>query len=221
MIILYLLLAGVLLWWLWSHFGTLRRMDRKILLLCLLGLVLIGAGIIGRLPWFSALIGAVLPWLGKAWPWLMRALGLWTYVKKQQRIIRLQHDDKGLDGLVLRGPLQQRTLNSLTPTELQQLRLYCQQDPFSLALLKQWWTLSQLGSWQEAPPPAAYQPMSKDEALAVLGLPAHADRADIVAAHRRLISRLHPDKGGSDWLAVRVNTARDILLATLPQDDPF
>jgi hypothetical protein len=55
--------------------------------------------------------------------------------------------------------------------------------------------------------------MSREEALAVLGLKPGADRAQIIAAHRRLMRAAHPDQGGSDWLASRINAARDILIS--------
>lgn len=54
--------------------------------------------------------------------------------------------------------------------------------------------------------------MSREEALAILGLGADASEEDIVAAHRRLIQKLHPDRGGNDYLAARINEARDRLL---------
>jgi DnaJ family protein C protein 19 len=50
------------------------------------------------------------------------------------------------------------------------------------------------------------------EARDLLGLSEHADRTEIVAAHRRLISRNHPDSGGTEALAARLNAARDLLL---------
>ena len=53
--------------------------------------------------------------------------------------------------------------------------------------------------------------MSREDAYAVLGLSPGASRADVIAAHRRLMRAAHPDQGGSDWLASRINQARDIL----------
>jgi len=54
--------------------------------------------------------------------------------------------------------------------------------------------------------------MSREEALQVLGLPPDADQMQIKAAHRRLMTKLHPDQGGSDYLASQINAARDVLL---------
>lgn len=60
--------------------------------------------------------------------------------------------------------------------------------------------------------PAAAGRMSRDEAYEVLGLARGADRAAIQAAYVRLMQAAHPDLGGSDWLAARINQARDTLL---------
>jgi hypothetical protein len=55
--------------------------------------------------------------------------------------------------------------------------------------------------------------MTRAEALSILGLTEGASRADIIAAHRRLIKAVHPDVGGTAGLAARLNEARDVLLA--------
>ena len=62
------------------------------------------------------------------------------------------------------------------------------------------------------PPPRRQSGMSAEEAYQVLGLRPGATEADIRAAHHRLMRTAHPDSGGSDWLATRVNQARDVLL---------
>jgi len=60
--------------------------------------------------------------------------------------------------------------------------------------------------------------LTSTEARDLLGVSPRADEAEIRAAHRRLIGRVHPDAGGSDALARRVNAARDILVAELNQN---
>jgi DnaJ homolog subfamily C member 19 len=62
------------------------------------------------------------------------------------------------------------------------------------------------------PPPRQSASMTRQEAYEVLGLKPGADEDAIHAAHRRLMRTAHPDAGGSDWLASRVNQARDVLL---------
>ena len=51
-----------------------------------------------------------------------------------------------------------------------------------------------------------------DRARRLLGLNAGASREEIIAAHRRLVAKVHPDAGGSAGLAAELNTARDLLL---------
>lgn len=54
--------------------------------------------------------------------------------------------------------------------------------------------------------------LTRQEALDVLGLKEGASREDIIQAHRKLIQKIHPDRGGSDWLAAKINAAKSKLL---------
>jgi DnaJ family protein C protein 19 len=67
------------------------------------------------------------------------------------------------------------------------------------------------GTGSRGAPPGQSR-MSRAEALAVLGLEDGASAEEIRAAHRRLILQAHPDKGGSNYLAAKINEAKDVLL---------
>ena len=83
----------------------------------------------------------------------------------------------------------------------------------SRALLGRWpWDVWR--QWSALPPKADRK---LEHACRLLGVDAQADRATILAAHKRLIAAVHPDRGGDARLVHEANDARDLLLARLPQ----
>ena len=74
--------------------------------------------------------------------------------------------------------------------------------------------------WKRRTAPRRLPPMPAAEARRLLGVEEGASLADIRAAHRRLIARVHPDAGGSADLAERVNAARDTLIAEMNRRTP-
>ena len=137
--------------------------------------------------------------------------------------MRLDHASGRMSGRVRGGPQAGRELAELSRTELLALLASCRAgDPDSVPLLEAWLDRAD-PEWREADghdgghaegagKSAAGGPMTRQEALAVLGLAEGATEAEIRAAHRRLMRAAHPDSGGSDWMAARLNEARDVLL---------
>jgi hypothetical protein len=57
--------------------------------------------------------------------------------------------------------------------------------------------------------------MTRDLAIEILGLSESTSKEEVVKAHRQLMQGLHPDRGGSDYLAKKINMAKDYLLKEL------
>lgn len=128
----------------------------------------------------------------------------------------LHHDSGRMTGRVLAGRFAGADLGDLELPDLLALLAEAEQDdPESAPLLQAWLDRSH-PDWREATTgggaPVAEGPLTRAEALALLGLADGASEAEIRAAHRRLMRSAHPDQGGSAWLAARLNAARDLLL---------
>jgi uncharacterized membrane protein len=132
----------------------------------------------------------------------------------------IDHDTGDVGGTVLSGRFAGRTLDSLSDGELLDLHAECGADADSRRVLESYLDRRLGADWQKTsqPPPHGAPPrgprtdMTREEALAVLGLAGGASEEDIKAAYRRLIQRMHPDVGGSADLAARINRAKDVLL---------
>jgi len=138
----------------------------------------------------------------------------------------LDHDTGTMEGTVLRGRFAGMRLGEVGPADLLALLRECRaEDEESARLLEAY--LDRLHpEWRDelagggdggARAGGSARPASGDmgveEAYAILGLAPGADPDAIKEAHRRLMIKLHPDHGGSDYLATKINRARDVLLA--------
>lgn len=135
--------------------------------------------------------------------------------------MELEHGSGRMDGTVRDGPFQDRRLSDLEMDQLSRMmELYRSSDPQSAAVLEAYldrergdeWCQWDAGPGQRSSTGTVGNPMTKDEARAVLGLEPDADADAIRAAHRRLMQRFHPDRGGSDYLAAKINEAKRLLL---------
>ena len=135
--------------------------------------------------------------------------------------MELDHESGALEGLVLAGRNEGKMLGAMGESELIALYRELGGDSESRQLLEAYLD-SRFPVWRQnakanngdglggAPGSGA---MTKEEAYKVLGLEAGAAAADVRKAHRRLMQRLHPDLGGSSFLAARINEAKDVLLS--------
>jgi len=131
----------------------------------------------------------------------------------------LEHESGRMTGEVLRGRFAGRRLQDL---QLRELLLLLDElrgtDQEAVALLETYLDRAQGSEWRSAGAHAEAEDarrggsMSQDEAYEVLGLAPGASEAEVREAHRRLMQRLHPDRGGSGYLAAAINRAKDVLL---------
>jgi len=57
--------------------------------------------------------------------------------------------------------------------------------------------------------------MALEEAYSILGVSPGATKQQVISAHRKLIQKIHPDRGGNDYLAAKINLAKKIILNSL------
>ncbi len=135
----------------------------------------------------------------------------------------LDHDSGMMIGEVLEGSFAGRRLEDLELPQLAELWRECQrEDRQSAAVLEAYLDRTLGAAWREAAGAGpgggagggAGQPgaMSREEALDILGLEAGASPEAVREAHRRLMQKVHPDHGGSNYLAAKINQAKDLLL---------
>ncbi|HJY50829.1 MAG TPA: DnaJ domain-containing protein [Stellaceae bacterium] len=134
----------------------------------------------------------------------------------------LDHDTGSMEGTILRGRFAGMRLDELGAADLLALLRECRAEDEEGARLLEAYLERIHPQWREelageragggAGARSTSGDMSVDEAYAILGLSAGADAEAIKEAHRRLMVKLHPDHGGSDYLATKINRARDVLL---------
>jgi len=134
--------------------------------------------------------------------------------------MELDHDTGEMDGTILTGRLQGARLSSLSGEQLLSLHVDFRPDPDSIALLESfldryhpdWRDRVDADDFRNKQDPSGFDHMTRQEAYQILGLEPNASQDEIHQAWRRLMKGVHPDSGGSAFLAAKINAARDILL---------
>ncbi|MGI9298869.1 MAG: J domain-containing protein [Luminiphilus sp.] len=185
----------------------------------------------GRMHWLGAAITGAFVFLRQVMPWLIRALPFINKVRQQTKAqqgkssIQTAHLSATLDhttglihGEIIAGPHKDWLLSELSLDDLHSLLThYREEDEESAELLQAYVDQRTQSAEEDAQERGEAQQeasasSSRSEALATLGLSEGATEEAIVAAHRSLIQKLHPDRGGNDFLAAKINQAKDILL---------
>jgi len=190
----------------------------------------------GGLGWIVALLPVLLPFalrwrrLGTA---TLGGIGAGGSPGQSSRVrtrffdMRLDHETGELDGDVLEGPHAGRSLSELDVADLVAMLPRVRAEDSKSARLLEAYLDRRHPNWRADRPGGQASDggaedgagetggsMTTEDAYRVLGLTAGASEAEIRNAHQRLIRHLHPDRGGSSFLAAQVNRARDVLLGT-------
>jgi DnaJ-domain-containing protein 1 len=174
-----------------------------------------GAGLLGWSPFGTSGFGGISGMFASR---TARSTGQTSEVRSQFLIMTLDHDTGGLAGQIVAGP---NAGHSLDQFDLPQLAaMMTGFDAESVALLESyldrrfpaWRQNTQENAAGGQGRAATSSKMTDEEAYQILGLKPGAGRDEIGRAHRALMKKLHPDQGGSTYLAARVNEAKDTLL---------
>ncbi len=226
------LLIGVLLtgrWFAQADPKVLAKFVKWLALILILGVILFLA-VSGRLNWIFVAMPALLVWFMR----FRRAARMAKNFSRmagmgggggqasdvETRFLRmsLDHATGAMDGQVVEGAYAGRTLGSMSVAELTGLLKTCWVEDEQSARILESYLDRFHGGWRdqagESGGGAEHSPgpMSPDQALKVLGLEEGATDREIKEAHHRLMAGLHPDHGGSTYLAAQINQAREVLL---------
>lgn len=200
------------------------------------GWFLIGVGVAGAAAFFILLVasdrfGLALVILGSVVPLLLRkrsskrrhsggggnAGGRSSVVETEILRMELDHDTGAISGQVRKGPFAGRSLDSFSESELLMLWHRCVAEDEQGARLLETYLDRLKPDWRDgkkAGAAAGGEAMTREQAFAILGLSPGADADKIKEAHRQLMMKLHPDHGGSTYLAAQINRAKDVLLGS-------
>jgi len=152
-------------------------------------------------------------------PWSKKTPGQNSHVRTSMLLMQLDHDSGQIEGEVLAGQFAGQPLQALSLEQLLELLQECLNAGDQSPQLLQAYLDTKHPQWHEefdgnthkASASDSNQAMTEKEALAILGLESGASKRKIISAHRNLMKKYHPDQGGSDYLAIKINQAKDVL----------
>jgi len=180
----------------------------------------------GRMHWLGAGLAVLVPLVKGFFTLGLRALPFLNILSRlkttpsqfrtQSLLVEVNFASRQMDGEILDGKFAGRRLSELSNTELSELSDALKTDDRESFVLLQAYLLrnGQAGEQhqQDNYQSANFSELSAEEAFKILGLEVDASKEDIIKAHKRLMQRLHPDRGGSDYLAAKINAAKDKLV---------
>lgn len=173
----------------------------------------ITAGIVALVP----LLRSLFVWGLRAAP-LLRLFGRFkptpSQFRTQSLLVTINFASGQVNGEVIAGEFAGKQLSELSVEQLKQLSEQLKNsDKESYVLLQAYLMRSgSQGDNTDNFQPNSYTALSKAEAFEILGIASDASKEEIIKAHKRLMQRLHPDRGGSDYLAAKINAAKDLLI---------
>jgi len=216
-------------WYWWSVFKRKPGDQRRPFLWRTAFWVILGLSIVlvatGRMHWLGGGLAALIP-IGKGGLALgLRALPLLNILSRfktspsqfrsKSLLVEINFATRQMDGEILQGDYAGKRLSELSETDLQNFAAWLKEsDRESFVLLQAY--LLRSGNGQYSPgdeQPTSYADFSTEEAYKILGLEDGASSEEVIKAHRRLMQRMHPDRGGSDYLAAKINQAKDKLVS--------
>lgn len=232
-VLLAIAAAAIAIYYLWRVRSMPPHKQRSGYIKFLLGLMIalvVVLTLTGRMHWVGAAITGAFVFLRQILPWVIRALPFLNKLREQNTqsgessiqtnhlSATLDHGSGHIDGEIIEGPHKGWLLSELSIMQLEDLLTHYQtEDEESAELLEAYidqrrQQADQNTEQQRTANRAASDQSARAEALAILGLDEGSTEEEVVSAHRSLIQKLHPDRGGNDFLAAKINQAKDILL---------
>lgn len=224
----------VFLFWGYKRWRALPPEKRKsssfTIILYALAILAVIAVLTGRLHWIGAAIAGAAAIAKFGFSTIVRAMPFLSFLRKSSFFaeprfsteflkVQLNINTGHMTGEIIKGPHEGKRLETLSDDELATLETHYQERDkrsyFLIRVLRQrkGHAYENFNSGNEAY--HSIEDPSLKEAEQILGLPEGYSKEDVIKAHKSLIQKLHPDRGGNDYLASRVNLAKDIILKNL------